>query len=193
MARDIYYHEYYKPAGKRLMPVRWMAPESLKDGKFTLKSDVWLVFSSFTRNNFNLKIQVLWYCALRDANFGLLIFVQLSSFWTLGQQPYAGLSNDQVFNYTGVQRHVLNRPTGCPDFWLVVKHSNLTAQFLNEIKFRYGLMLFCWKYDPREVRKIHILSLRTNEYFFSDHLSDKLSDILMVSTLLWTTLRGLVQ
>lgn len=21
MARDIYYHEYYKPAGKRLMPV----------------------------------------------------------------------------------------------------------------------------------------------------------------------------
>ena len=41
MARDIYYHEYYKPTGKRLMPVRWMAPESLKDGKFTLKSDVW--------------------------------------------------------------------------------------------------------------------------------------------------------
>uniref|UniRef100_A0A914GXM6 receptor protein-tyrosine kinase n=1 Tax=Globodera rostochiensis TaxID=31243 RepID=A0A914GXM6_GLORO len=101
MARDIYYQEYYKPSGKRLMPVRWMAPESLKDGKFTLKSDVW--------------------------SYGIVLYEML----TLGQQPYAGLGNDQVFNYTGVQRHVLNRPTGCPDFW-------------------YGLMLFCWKYDPRE-------------------------------------------
>uniref|UniRef100_A0A914LJ91 Protein kinase domain-containing protein n=1 Tax=Meloidogyne incognita TaxID=6306 RepID=A0A914LJ91_MELIC len=101
MARDIYYHEYYKPAGKRLMPVRWMAPESLKDGKFTLKSDVW--------------------------SYGIVLYEML----TLGQQPYAGLGNDQVFNYTGVQRHVLNKPTGCPDFW-------------------YGLMLLCWKYDPRE-------------------------------------------
>uniref|UniRef100_A0A1I7XB88 receptor protein-tyrosine kinase n=1 Tax=Heterorhabditis bacteriophora TaxID=37862 RepID=A0A1I7XB88_HETBA len=45
MARDIYYHEYYKPTGKRLMPVRWMAPESLKDGKFDMKSDVWSVLS----------------------------------------------------------------------------------------------------------------------------------------------------
>ncbi|CAI5446451.1 unnamed protein product [Caenorhabditis angaria] len=33
MARDIYYHDYYKPTGKRLMPVRWMAPESLKDAE----------------------------------------------------------------------------------------------------------------------------------------------------------------
>ncbi|KIH53790.1 hypothetical protein ANCDUO_16070 [Ancylostoma duodenale] len=41
MARDIYYHEYYKPNGKRLMPVRWMAPESLRDGTFDMKSDVW--------------------------------------------------------------------------------------------------------------------------------------------------------
>ncbi|VDN43721.1 unnamed protein product, partial [Gongylonema pulchrum] len=41
MARDVYYHEYYRPGGRRLMPVRWLAPESLLDGKFTLKSDVW--------------------------------------------------------------------------------------------------------------------------------------------------------
>ncbi|KAL3114369.1 hypothetical protein niasHT_013659 [Heterodera trifolii] len=101
MARDIYYHEYYKPAGKRLMPVRWMAPEALKDGKFTLKSDVW--------------------------SYGIVLYEML----TLGQQPYAGLGNDQVFNYTGVQRHVLHRPTDCPDFW-------------------YALMLSCWRYDPRE-------------------------------------------
>jgi len=101
MARDIYYHEYYKPAGKRLMPVRWMAPESLKDGKFTVKSDVW--------------------------SYGIVLYEML----TLGQQPYAGLGNDQVFNYIGVKRNILVRPVGCPDFW-------------------YDLMRVCWKYDPRD-------------------------------------------
>ncbi|KAI6176445.1 Receptor protein-tyrosine kinase [Aphelenchoides bicaudatus] len=60
MARDIYYREYYKPQGRRLMPIRWLSPESLKDGKFTLKSDVW--------------------------SFGVVLYEML----TLGQQPYAG-------------------------------------------------------------------------------------------------------
>uniref|UniRef100_A0A0K0F4T4 Insulin-like growth factor 1 receptor (inferred by orthology to a human protein) n=1 Tax=Strongyloides venezuelensis TaxID=75913 RepID=A0A0K0F4T4_STRVS len=41
MARYIYYHEYYQPTGKRSIPVRWMNQESLKDGKFPVKSDIW--------------------------------------------------------------------------------------------------------------------------------------------------------
>ncbi|VDO30198.1 unnamed protein product [Onchocerca flexuosa] len=101
MARDIYYHEYYKPAGRRLMPVRWMAPESLMDGKFTMKSDVW--------------------------SYGIVIYEML----TLAQQPYLGLANESVFDYIGVKKKILTRPTGCPDFW-------------------YELMEQCWKYDPRE-------------------------------------------
>jgi len=101
MARDIYYHEYYRPAGKRLMPVRWMAPESLKDGIFTVKSDVW--------------------------SYGIVLYEML----TLGEQPYAGLGNDQVFNYIGLKRNILLKPHMCPDFW-------------------YDLMRVCWKYDPRE-------------------------------------------
>uniref|UniRef100_A0A7E4UYN0 receptor protein-tyrosine kinase n=1 Tax=Panagrellus redivivus TaxID=6233 RepID=A0A7E4UYN0_PANRE len=101
MARDIYYHEYYKPSGKRLMPVRWMSPESLKDGRFTSKSDVW--------------------------SYGVVLYEML----TLGQQPYGGLANDQVFNYIGVKRGVLLRPVGCPDYW-------------------YDLMRTCWKYDARD-------------------------------------------
>ncbi|KAL4002500.1 Protein tyrosine kinase family protein [Acanthocheilonema viteae] len=101
MARDIYYHEYYKPAGKRLMPVRWMAPESLMDGKFTMKSDVW--------------------------SYGITLYEML----TLAQQPYLGLANESVFDYIGVKKKILARPTGCPDFW-------------------YELMKRCWKYDPRE-------------------------------------------
>ena len=41
MTRDIYEREYYRKGGKGLLPVRWMAPESLKDGVFTSQSDVW--------------------------------------------------------------------------------------------------------------------------------------------------------
>lgn len=41
MTRDIYETDYYRKGGKGLLPVRWMAPESLKDGVFTTYSDVW--------------------------------------------------------------------------------------------------------------------------------------------------------
>lgn len=41
MTRDIYETDYYRKGNKGLLPVRWMAPESLKDGVFTTMSDVW--------------------------------------------------------------------------------------------------------------------------------------------------------
>lgn len=41
MTRDIYETDYYRKGGKGLLLVRWMAPESLKDGVFTTYSDVW--------------------------------------------------------------------------------------------------------------------------------------------------------
>ncbi|KAK2084457.1 hypothetical protein P7K49_037490 [Saguinus oedipus] len=41
MTRDVYETDYYRKGGKGLLPVRWMAPESLKDGIFTTHSDVW--------------------------------------------------------------------------------------------------------------------------------------------------------
>lgn len=37
----MYETDYYRKGGKGLLPVRWMAPESLKDGIFTTHSDVW--------------------------------------------------------------------------------------------------------------------------------------------------------
>lgn len=43
LTRDIYATDYYRKNTKGLLPVRWMAPESLKDGVFTLHSDVWFV------------------------------------------------------------------------------------------------------------------------------------------------------
>ena len=30
MAQDVYEREYYRTEGRRLLPVRWMAPESLR-------------------------------------------------------------------------------------------------------------------------------------------------------------------
>lgn len=41
LARDVYKNDYYRKEGEGLLPVRWMAPESLVDGVFTSQSDIW--------------------------------------------------------------------------------------------------------------------------------------------------------
>lgn len=69
MTRDIYETEYYRKGSKGLMPVRWMAPESLKDGVFTSASDVW--------------------------SYGVVLWEMA----TLASQPYQGLANEQVLRY----------------------------------------------------------------------------------------------
>ena len=41
LARGINNKDYYRLTGSAVLPVRWMAPESLLLGKFTTASDVW--------------------------------------------------------------------------------------------------------------------------------------------------------
>jgi serine/threonine protein kinase len=51
-----------------MLPVRWMAPESLADGLFTPMSDIW--------------------------SYGVLLYEMI----TFGSFPFQGLSNNQVRN-----------------------------------------------------------------------------------------------
>lgn len=69
MTRDIYETDYYRKCNKGLLPIRWMAPESLNDGVFTSKSDAW--------------------------SYGVVLWEMT----TLASQPYQGMSNEQVLTY----------------------------------------------------------------------------------------------
>ena len=41
LAKDLYSSDYYQVEGQRKLPVRWMAPEALLQGKFTMEADIW--------------------------------------------------------------------------------------------------------------------------------------------------------
>ncbi|MCI4383283.1 hypothetical protein PGIGA_G00024590 [Pangasianodon gigas] len=99
MTRDIYETDYYRKGGKGLLPVRWMSPESLKDGVFTTMSDVW---------SFGV---VLWEIA------------------TLAEQPYQGMSNEQVLRFV-MEGGLLDKPDNCPDMM-------------------FELMRMCWQYNAK--------------------------------------------
>ncbi|XP_077570106.1 insulin-like growth factor 1b receptor [Stigmatopora nigra] len=99
MTRDIYETDYYRKGGKGLLPVRWMSPESLKDGVFTTNSDVW--------------------------SFGVVLW-EIS---TLAEQPYQGLSNEQVLRFV-MEGGLLEKPQNCPDML-------------------FELMRMCWQYNPK--------------------------------------------
>ncbi|KAJ7421189.1 hypothetical protein BTVI_19333 [Pitangus sulphuratus] len=96
MTRDIYETDYYRKGGKGLLPVRWMSPEALKDGIFNTQSDVW---------SFGV---VLWEIA------------------TLAEQPYQGMSNEQVLRFV-MDNGILERPENCPDKLTVENQPALTT------------------------------------------------------------------
>ncbi|XP_018419020.1 PREDICTED: proto-oncogene tyrosine-protein kinase ROS [Nanorana parkeri] len=92
LARDVYKSDYYRKKGEGFLPVRWMAPESLIDGIFTNRSDVW--------------------------SFGVLLW----ELFTLGQQPYQGYSNMEVLHYVRSGRRMDPPDNCPDDIWdLILK------------------------------------------------------------------------
>ena len=69
LSRDVYVSDYYKVGGKSAcLPVRWMPPESLLYGRFTVKSDVW--------------------------SYGVVMW----EVFTFATQPYFGATNQEVID-----------------------------------------------------------------------------------------------
>ncbi|XP_012937195.1 uncharacterized protein LOC101848348 [Aplysia californica] len=69
MTRHVSSTDYYRFSRRGMLPVRWTAPEALKDGIYSAKSDIW--------------------------SFGVLVFEIV----TFGSFPYQGLSNKEVLDY----------------------------------------------------------------------------------------------
>ncbi|KAI9561261.1 putative insulin receptor [Daphnia sinensis] len=70
LTRDVYETDYYRRGDAQgWLPVRWMAPESLRDSVYTSSSDVW--------------------------SYGVVLWEMA----TLASQPYQGLTNEQVVKY----------------------------------------------------------------------------------------------
>lgn len=85
MSRDVYTCDYYKMGGSRALPVRWMSPEALLYGRFTLESDVW--------------------------SFGVVLW----EVFTRGKLPYYGHANDEALELVlrGVLLQLPDEPE-CP-------------------------------------------------------------------------------
>ncbi|XP_031215512.1 tyrosine-protein kinase transmembrane receptor ROR2 [Mastomys coucha] len=64
--REVYSADYYKLMGNSLLPIRWMSPEAVMYGKFSIDSDIW--------------------------SYGVVLWEVFS----YGLQPYCGYSNQDV-------------------------------------------------------------------------------------------------
>ena len=84
LTRDIYSNDYYRVEGKRALPIRWMSPESIVYGKFTVSSDVW--------------------------SFGIVLW----EIFTFGKQPFYGISNEEVVELAAHKKIIVSPPPTCP-------------------------------------------------------------------------------
>ncbi|KAH9503781.1 hypothetical protein Btru_066613 [Bulinus truncatus] len=74
LCRDIYEKGYYSSDNKKLLPIRWMAVESIEHGSYSTKSDVW--------------------------SFGIVLWELL----TRGVTPYPGINGWDIINFLRQRR-----------------------------------------------------------------------------------------
>ncbi|VDO89288.1 unnamed protein product [Heligmosomoides polygyrus] len=92
MARSLYSNDYYQVEGRFVLPIRWMAWESLLLGKFSTHSDVWA--------------------------FGVTMW---EIFSRCREKPYGSLTDEDVLenikhmSATSTLKHRLDRPALCPE------------------------------------------------------------------------------
>ncbi|XP_043236626.1 receptor-type guanylate cyclase gcy-5-like isoform X2 [Amphibalanus amphitrite] len=86
MTRSLSENNYYKFHREAMLPVRWMAPESLAEGIFTPMSDIW--------------------------SYGVLLF----EITTCGSFPFQGYENGQVLDIVRSGRHITIPPGVKPEF-----------------------------------------------------------------------------
>nr|XP_045607313.1 atrial natriuretic peptide receptor 2-like isoform X2 [Procambarus clarkii] len=91
MTRPMYENNYYKFNRKGMLPVRWMAPESLTDGVFTTMSDIW--------------------------SYGVLLYEIV----TFGAFPFQGMTNDQVLEHVKAGHTIAIPPGVKPQLDVLLK------------------------------------------------------------------------
>ena len=84
LARDVHSTDYYRKTGDGRLPVKWMAPETLFQRRYTTQSDVW--------------------------SFGVLLW----EIMTLGANPYPSVPCIEKLFELLRQGHRMERPVDCP-------------------------------------------------------------------------------
>lgn len=69
MSRNIYHSDYYRVGGEAMLPIRWMPPEAILYGKFTVAADVF--------------------------SFGVVLW----EIFSFALQPFYGYSNEEVIDF----------------------------------------------------------------------------------------------
>ncbi|XP_061087810.1 tyrosine-protein kinase receptor TYRO3 [Conger conger] len=92
LSKKIYSGDYYRQGSVSKLPVKWIALESLADNVYTTQSDVWA--------------------------FGVTMW----EIMTLGQTPYPGVENSEIYEYL-IKGGRLKQPPDCRDDVYEIMHS----------------------------------------------------------------------